>query len=163
MRLRMALSNTLDRRVPGKVEAENYGHDGAGKSYSVVTDSQKSKFYRKTEPVLIEPLEPVTTTPTTGRAGRDSAQAVKLSAGEWTAYTINSSSAREYHVTIKAKPQNGPAQLTVSVGEQTQPIKVDQQGWATIPLAPVMLAAGENRLQLSVREGVVLVDSFSFE
>jgi endoglucanase len=37
--------NAIFRRVPGKVEAENYGHDGAGTSYFVKDTGQKSKFF----------------------------------------------------------------------------------------------------------------------
>src|SRR5262249_23274269 len=73
--------SAIFRRVPGKVEAENYGHEGSGKSYSVKDNAQRSKFYRKSEPVLIELLKD---------EGWASEQAVHLKTDEWTAYAINS-------------------------------------------------------------------------
>ena len=45
--------NAILRRVPGSVEAENYGHDGAGKSYSVKDASVRSEYYRTSEPVPV--------------------------------------------------------------------------------------------------------------
>ena len=45
--------NAMLRRVPGKVEAENYGHEGADKSFYVKDTSQKAEYYRIREPVLI--------------------------------------------------------------------------------------------------------------
>src|ERR1700685_3668495 len=48
--------NALFHRVPGKVQAENYGHDGPEKSYHVLDPKKLSPDYRKSEPVQIEPL-----------------------------------------------------------------------------------------------------------
>ena len=46
--------NALFHRLPVRVEAENFGHVGLGKSYSVKDPSRKSPNYRKSEPVTIE-------------------------------------------------------------------------------------------------------------
>ena len=45
--------NAILTRVPAKIEAENYGHDGFNRSYFVADTVNKSKFYRKDEPVKI--------------------------------------------------------------------------------------------------------------
>jgi hypothetical protein len=49
--------NALLRRVPGRVEAENYGHEGPGKSYWLRDAGQKSQHYRKSEPVPVEVID----------------------------------------------------------------------------------------------------------
>ncbi len=71
--------NAILRRIPGRIEAENYGHAGPGRSYSVKNPSQKAKYYRTSEPVPVVPIDP---DDTRLRAG----QCIKLSEGEWTAY-----------------------------------------------------------------------------
>ena len=70
------------RRVPGRVEAENYGHEGLNRSYSVKRTTENARLYRTSEPVTIEPV---------GKEGSrwSSEQAIQLIAEEWTAYTSN--------------------------------------------------------------------------
>ena len=48
--------NAIFRRVPGRVEAENYGHEGLNHSYFVKDATQPSKLYRPSEPVPVEPI-----------------------------------------------------------------------------------------------------------
>src|SRR5208282_432423 len=69
--------NALFRRVPGKVEAENYDHEGLNNSYFVKTNTARAGYYRTSEPVPVELLE-------------KNGQAIRLNADEWTAYAVNS-------------------------------------------------------------------------
>ena len=43
----------------GRIEAENYGHDGPNQSYFVKDASHLSKYYRTSEPVPVEPISGV--------------------------------------------------------------------------------------------------------
>ncbi|MBL0356645.1 MAG: cellulase family glycosylhydrolase [Chitinophagaceae bacterium] len=43
--------NAILTRIPAKIEAENYGFDGFSHSYYIADTTNKSKFYRKNEPV----------------------------------------------------------------------------------------------------------------
>ena len=117
------------RRVPGKVEAENYGHEGLNRSYSVKDPAQKSKYYRLSEPVLVEQI-------TRGNR-RGAEQGIKLVAGEWTAYTAHSLTARDYSAVLKAKAEGGPAIVELSANGRAQEITVSGTDWSEVPLKAV--------------------------
>ena len=142
--------NALFRRVPGKVEAENYGHEGAGVSYSVKDTATNAKYYRTSEPVPTEQVN---------RSG----QAIRLSEGEWTAYTVNSREERTYALSVRARAESGPAVLQVIVNGIGQELAVADTNWAEIKLKPVSLSSGTNQVKLSVKSGLVGVDWIGFQ
>lgn len=142
--------NALFRRVPGKVEAENYGHAGLNTSYFVKASTAKAKFYRISEPVPVEPVEP-------------SGQAIRLDADEWTAYAVNSLKAKTRALTVKARAESGPAILQVSVNGNSQDVAVNDKNWVEIKLKPVRLSPGTNEVKLSVKSGSVGVDWMAFQ
>jgi len=142
--------NAILRRVPGKVEAEDYGHEGLNASYFVKAATAKAKYYRTSEPVPVELVEP---------AG----QAIQLQAGEWTAYTVNSLAAKTYALTVKAKAERAPAVIQISVNDQSQELAVEDQNWVEIKLNPVSLLAGANQVKLSIKSGAVGVDWMEFQ
>jgi endoglucanase len=148
--------NALFRRVPGRVEAENYGHDGPGKSYFVADCAQTAKYYRTSEPV---PIELTTASGDRGRA----AQAIMLNATEWTAYAVNSQNARSYAVVVKAKAQNSPVVFQLSLNDSTQDATIAESGWVELKLTPVNFVEGANRLKLLVKRGAVQFDWVSFQ
>jgi endoglucanase len=155
----------LFRRVPGKVEAENYSHGGKNISYWVNDDSQRSSRYRLSEPVLVEPVEPAELAAQNTRR-RSSSQAIKLSAGEWTAYDINSLELKTYAVTIKVKAEKLPAKLAISLNEASpdkyQQVNISQEGWRELKLDPVPLLKGPNHLKLLVSSGTISIDWIDF-
>ncbi|HWX22881.1 MAG TPA: cellulase family glycosylhydrolase [Candidatus Binatia bacterium] len=148
--------NALFRRVPGRVEAENYGHEGPGKSYFVKNNSQNSKYYRTSEPVPVETLE-------TGGGGRRSDQALKLGAEEWTAYTVGSLETRSYNAVVRLNAESAPAALQVCLGDECQETTITETGWVELKLKPVAFAKGGNRLKLLVEKGILRVDWVRFE
>jgi endoglucanase len=144
--------NAILRRLPGKLEAENYGHRGAGKSYSVRDASQKAKYYRTSEPVPVEPLEPDDTRLRRG-------QCIKLSAGEWTGYEFNNPRWGEFHASVRAKAEAVPAVFEISSDEGQGPtITITETGWNEIDLGYVDLAEGAHTATLTVTEGTVYFD-----
>ena len=106
--------NALFHRVPGKVEAENYGHEGLNHSYFVKEPAQKSKYYRTSEPVLVELVEP--------------GQAIRLNVGEWAAYSVNSLQAKSYALTVRAQMDSVLAVFQVSVNGNSQEVVTDKAG-----------------------------------
>ncbi len=142
--------NAMFRRVPGKVEAENYGHEGANVSYSVKDTVTMAKYYRTSEPVPVE------------RVGA-SGQAIRLSAGEWTAYTVNSLTAKTYALTVRARAEVGPAVLEVFVNGAGQEMTADETNWTEIKLKPVSFELGTNQVKLSIKSGVAGVDWMGFQ
>jgi endoglucanase len=146
--------NAIFRRVPGRVEAENYGCEGPGQSYWVQDPRQKSKYYRLSEPVPIEPIA--------GGNRRDAGQAIRLTDNEWTAYVVRSPAAKAYAAALRAKAEGGPAVVEFSVNGQTQDLIVEGTDWSEIPLQAAAFRTGTNRLKLRVKVGRVSLDWISF-
>ena len=144
--------NAIFRRVPGKVEAENYGHDGNRKSYSVSDPSSKSEYYRKSEPVPVVIADE-----------KGAEKSIRLQAAEWTAYTVNSIQAQNYTGTIRLNAETAPASFTFSVGEQKKTVTVAETDWKEIDLDSIKLSEGENHLQINVDKGSILFDWLQFE
>jgi hypothetical protein len=144
--------NAVMRRVPGKVEAENYGHEGRQKAWSVSDPSAKSRYYRKSEPVEVVLHD-----------DQGASKSIRLNAGEWTAYFVNSPEPLVYRGTIRVKAEQQPAALTFSAGQTKKHVAVKQDEWTEIDLGAISFAKGENRLGISVRSGALLVDCMEFE
>jgi len=147
------VANAIFRRVPGKVEAENYGHEGLNRSYFVKDASVKAKFYRTSEPVPIEEI------PGAGRS--NSGQGITLQAGEWTGYVINSLDSKPYSATCRVKASM-PALIEISLGADTQQVTVAQGDWRELKLKPIAFSAGPNRLKIAVKSGSASLDWLSF-
>ncbi|MGE5607867.1 MAG: cellulase family glycosylhydrolase [Bacillota bacterium] len=148
--------NAMFRRVPGRVEAENYGHEGLNKSYFVKDLTSKAKSYRKSEPV---PVEQNASASSQSRAG----QSIRLLADEWTAYTVNSQATRDYKATVRVKADPAPAVFTVSINGQSTDMTITGNDWIEVNLNAIRLSAGANRLQLTTKTGVLWFDWLSFE
>jgi endoglucanase len=142
--------NAIFRRVPGRIEAENYGQEGMNKSWSVKTPTNKSKAYRKSEPVPVESIGG----DTNSRRGE---QAIHLNTGEWTAYNVNSREARSYSASARVKA-SGPGGIRISIAGQDQTIEVSAKDWQNVELKPIKLELGKNRLQFAVERGSVEFD-----
>lgn len=141
--------NAMLRRAPSRIEAENFGHNGPGVSYSVKNTTRRSKYYRKSEPVMIndgESLRP------------RSSQYVTLSSGEWTAYTIDSSVRQEHGVIVRARSANSAAQAELQIGEKTFGVNVTDNAWKDIKLGTIPLNRGRNSLKWVVKQGTVDLD-----
>ena len=151
--------NALFQRVPGKVEAENYAHQGPGKSYRLNPPTKNADRYRKSEPVSVEPTEGA------GRRG-SAGQSIRLSDDEWTSYDINSLETKPYDVTIKIKTEHQPAELQISVNGETaagfQTVSIDKEGWQEMRLDSVRLNKGTNRLKMIVKKGTISIDYLDF-
>ena len=142
--------NALFRRVPGKVEAENYGHEGFNHSYFVKDTDSQAAYYRTSEPVAVEEVE-------------NSGQAIRLNAGEWTEYSVNSLETKNYALTVKAKAEGAPAVFQVAVNGSSQEVAADGGDWVELKLTPVSLALGTNQVKLSVKNGSVGFDWMKFQ
>jgi endoglucanase len=143
--------NAIFHRVPGKVEAENYGHEGVGKSYFVKDTGLKSNYYRVSEPVPVELID--------GESkGRHSEQCIKLDANEWTAYKVGNLKAQECSAIVRAKTENASASFVFSVNGQTQDIVMTKSGWNNINLKPLKFTEGTNDIKLLVSSGAVYFD-----
>lgn len=147
--------SAIMRRVPGRVEAENFDHGTLGRSFFVQADNAKSKYYRTTEPVPIEPVE--------GGSYWSSEQAIVLKEREWTTYTVNSLTSADFRAVVRVKVDQAPAVFELSVNGKAEDVTASADSWAEVQVKPIRLAAGPNRLKLLVKSGAAHFDWFQFE
>jgi hypothetical protein len=141
--------NAMMRRAPGRIEAENFGHEGQNKSYFVNEPNRPSKNYRLLEPVQVVASQ-------TG--ARHSEQYVTLKTNEWTAYTISAESPGEYQITAKVRTPQPPAEARLTIGSKTSNAIIVRNAWHELPLGTVTLTQGMNRLTWQVTNGVADLD-----
>ena len=140
--------NAMLRVAPARIEAENFGHEGLGKSYQV-KELKRSTHYRQSEHVPI-------TVQSGGR--RQSSQYVTLKAAEWTVYTITSQKTCEFEISVRAKSSGPATEIGLTTGDKTQVATIPQSDWREIKLGTFAFAQGQNRLKLEVKGGVADID-----
>lgn len=139
------------RQIPGKVEAKNYGQDGPNKSYFVKDAGKNAKLYRTSEPVQISSVS----------TNQNSEQVVTLGAGEWTAYTIDCTTANDnYETVVRAKAENIPAEAQLLIDDLPCDVKISTNAWSEINLGAHPLSSGPHRLKWLVKSGTVQLDWF---
>lgn len=147
--------DALFHRIPAKVQAENYGHEGLNNSYFVKNGSQPSKYYRTSEPV---PVELIGSSPDQWRPQ----QAIRLSSSEWVAYVVESKLAKTFEVVVRVKSEAAPAQFQLGLNNDTQTLEVHEKDWTECKLKPTELAKGPIRVKLVVTKGVLAFDWIDF-
>jgi hypothetical protein len=141
--------NAMLRRIPGRIEGENFGQEGFGVSFSVNQQTNRSKFYRTDEPVTIK----------VGEAKRPKTdQFIVLSGGEWTAYKINNEVARECVVTLRVRAETGPAEAELRVNDLKLDVPVTGTAWTEIRTKAAPFNRGSNQLKWTVKRGTVELD-----
>ena len=148
--------NAMFRRIPGKVEAENYGHDGEGDSYQVADTNHRAETYRTGEPV------PIVLTDFQENQFL-SGQSILLGPGEWVAFPVTSPADRMYAANTRLRARTVPATFTVEVNGEAQTMEVAREDWHELSLGPALFKDGLNRVKVSVTRGAVLFDWFSFK
>ena len=141
--------NAMLRRAPVRIEAENFGQDGPGKSYQVKDFKFRSESYRQSEPV-----------PVTSQAGtrRQSNQYITLKETEWTTYNVQSDTTKNYDFLLRARARSIPSEIQLWVGEQARKIVLTQKDWSELKIGTLALVAGQNRLKLKVNTGSAEID-----
>jgi len=146
--------HALFHRLPVRVEAENYGHEGAGRSYSLKDNSAKSKSYRKSEPVPVQTHEGEGTD---GRRRRGF-QSIRLGADEWTAYDVTSLEDKAWRAEVRAMAKGGPAVVALSFNDQERRLEVKPGDWSLLDAGVVKAFKDANRIKLRVVSGAVEFD-----
>ena len=150
------VTNAIFNRIPGIIEAENYGHQGFNYSYYVVDTTKKSEQYRTTEPVQIKLIE--------SKVESDlSEQFVEMKETEWVVYNFNNLEGRKYEFTIKAAADNIPAKGIIQINDQKFDFTVIDKNWAEVTLGDYYLKAGENKLQIQVISNALKIDWICFK
>lgn len=148
--------NAILTRIPGKIEAENYGYKGYGQSYYVTDTSTKSAYYRKQEPVKI------------GLDSKDekqfwSDQSVELKQKEWVNYEFNCLASSKRKLSIRVSQVQGPLVLQLRINKRTKEIKVTGSDFTEIDLGVFQIKKGENAARVFVKTGVLKLDWIKVE
>lgn len=143
--------NAILTRVPGKIEAENYGHDGYNRSYFVWDTLHKSNYYRKREPVKIK-LD-----------SKDpqqfwSDQSVELQKGEWMVYNFQSLQKRKYRLTVRASAPDASAKAILWLNNKKIKISVKNKTLAEKVIGNYYLLKGENKLKILCNSNTLKID-----
>ncbi|KOH45932.1 cellulase family glycosylhydrolase [Sunxiuqinia dokdonensis] len=139
------------RRIPLRIEAENYGHDGMDESYFVFDNEFTSENYRTDEPVPVEVIA-------NAEGSRTSEQAIRLKAGEWTSYRVESLQAAAHQLTLKAKALSENAQLELMLNGERLELVLEGNHWVFESLGKQNFVQGDNEIKLQVNLGEVLID-----
>jgi hypothetical protein len=146
--------NAIFRRVPARVEAENYGHLGFNVSYAVSDTALRSPQYRPHEPVLITAFDADDT--------NNPGQFIKLNGKEWVTYDINSQSDQTLHGTIRINPSGSNAVVLLSLNGEQYTCSPSAAGWQEIPIAGWKFLKGVNRLRVLAAHAEVGIDYIEF-
>lgn len=143
--------NAILTRVPAKIEAENYGHDGFNRSYFVADTVNKAKYYRKNEPVKINLDSKV--------ADQFwSEQSIELQQSEWVVYSFESLTARNYNLSLRASAAANPAQLTIFINNKKVNVAVTNTAFNEISIGGYKLKKGKNTIKILSKSNAVKVD-----
>lgn len=141
--------NAMMRRVPSRIEAENFGHNGSGVSYSVKNSAHHSKYYRPNEPVTIN----------VGESQRPrSYQYITLEQSEWTAYSIDGDARQNCEIAVRVRAVGAPAEAELVLRDKPVPVKVSDTAWSEIKLGVMQFDQGPNRLKWGVKQGTIDLD-----
>ena len=148
--------NAVFRRVPAKIEAENYGHLGEGKSY-YVKSSQNADVFRVHEPVPIVALDSLRT--------RDADYAVSLKETEWLVFEINSTIDQILKLNLKAKAMSADVDLHFQLDDRFIELSknYNTESFTYNNSNPFLVTKGQHSLKLFIDRGQVLVDWFNIQ
>jgi hypothetical protein len=150
------VSNAILTLVPGKIEAENYGHKGFGQSYFVIDSTQRSAFYRKREPVQIQ-LD--------SKADNrfNSEQSVVLQKTEWVAYDFRSRDNKKHQLMVRMEAGSAPVRLLVSVNGRKVDITLRGKGTTEVSIGHFFLNKGDNKMKVLVKSNSLKLDWLRFD
>ncbi|MBL0307985.1 MAG: cellulase family glycosylhydrolase [Chitinophagaceae bacterium] len=147
--------NAILTRIPAKIEAENYGFSGFNRSYFVLDTANKSKFYRKNEPVQIK-LD------SKDKEQFWSEQSIELQQSEWVVYNFESLNRKKHQLTIRASAVVAPASLTIWINNKKTVVNVIGKELLEQATGNYKLNKGDNKIKIQVKSGTLKLDWFRF-
>ncbi|MDD5151217.1 MAG: cellulase family glycosylhydrolase [Flavobacterium sp.] len=147
--------NAINTRIPGKIEAENYGFEGYNRSYFVLDTLNKSKFYRTNEPVQIK-LD------STDKDQFWSEQSIELQKSEWVVYNFKCLDNKKHLLTIRASVNDLPAYLEIWINNKKVNLTVTNKDFSELTIGVFKLKKGENKIKIQVKSNGLKLDWFKF-
>jgi endoglucanase len=148
--------NAILTRIPGKIEAENFGYKGFTNSYFVTDTSQKSKYYRTDESVKIN----------LDSKGKDefwSDQSIELKKSEWVVYNFQNLVNKKYTFTIRAKTVDAPVALSIWINNKKVNFSIINKIYKEAVVGSFKLNNGENTIKILVNANTFKMDWMKFE
>lgn len=149
--------NSIFRRLPAKIQAENFGHRGAEQSYHLNKKNSNALYYRTHEPVPIVQLEKNHAKNWRRNTAR---YAVELQGGEWLNYEINSPIDQVLLMLLKVKALTADPAVHIEIDGNpialSSNYKVDAFFYNRS--TPTTISKGRHDLRLVVDSGRVVVD-----
>lgn len=142
--------NAILTRVPAKIEAENYGHNGYNHSYYVTDTTTQSAWYRKNEPVQI-------LSDNKNETQLSSEQSVELKATEWVLYNFESVGKRNYQFIIRASSSQ-KAKLVLIINNKKINLDIGNTELQEKDLGIHSIKSGKNRMKVLVISGKIKID-----
>ena len=143
------VSQSILCRIPARIYAVNYGHEGSGVSYQV-NDTVNALYYRKNEPVKTVLLAE------SERRRRGSEQAILLNKGEWTFYSADAISDFTSNLTLKVKAENADSRFRISINANSQEFSLRDTSWTELTIENQQFPAGKNTFKTEVLNGKVM-------
>jgi hypothetical protein len=147
--------NAVLTKVPAKIEAENYGHNGYLHSYYVTDTATKSAYYRRNEPVQIK-LD------SKNETQLSSEQSVELNTAEWVSYNFECDDTKKYELVIRASAA-APATIEIVINRKKKVVKITSAVWNEMMAGMHQLKKGSNTVQIKVVAGKVQLDWFALK
>jgi len=147
--------NAINTRIPGKIEAENYGFEGYNKSYFVLDTLNKSEFYRKNEPVQIK----------LDSEDKDqfwSDQSVELQKTEWLVYNFKSLDNKKHQLTMSASANDLPTALEIWINNKKVLFTISNKDLSEVTIGSFKLKKGENKIKILVKSNSLKLDWLKF-
>lgn len=136
-------------RLPGLVEAENFGIEGEGKSYHDKNAENNGGEYRNNAGVDIQAIE------------GDTLPLVNLETGEWLVYEFSSTKPQELRLFLKAR-SNDASELSIKL-DGSEIARTNVKGaWAEVELGKVKLSSGLHSLKVEATRGTSSIDYYEF-
>ena len=117
--------------------------------------ANKSKFYRKNEPVQIK-LD------SKDKEQFWSEQSIELQQSEWVVYNFESLNRKKHQLTIRASAVIAPASLTIWINNKKTVVNVIGKELLEQATGNYKLNKGENKIKIQVKSGTLKLDWFRF-
>jgi endoglucanase len=147
--------NAILTRIPSKIEAENYGHQGFYRSYFVLDTLKKSEFYRKNEPVKI-----ILDSKIKDQFWSD--QSVELRKSEWLVYNFNGPDNKKHQLSLMASAYGEPVKLTIWINKKKVDFSVINKDLNELKVGNFKLKKGENKIKIQVESNILKLDWIRF-
>ncbi len=149
------VTNAIFRRIPLKIEAENYLHGKYGDTWMVSDTMQTSKYYRTSEFV---PVEVISLDTARHKRHWNTEQYIVLKNGEWVKYQVNVSKTRDYSVQLKMDNIENRGSVIMTINGHEFIAKADSSEWEQIDLGKIKLNAGQLNITVKAKDGDIKLD-----